>query len=197
MVKDRKRDILNAAVCLFSHKGYLKTSMLDIADRIGLTKGGIYHHIDKKEDLLVMIHNEMADAFVDNFRKVVESELDLQEKLVAGIKIHVQIMRDYKDHIKVFFTEMDNIDDSESFQQLVSKRDKAFRMIKDNIVSGIKEGIFRSDLDPIILTLLLFGSINWFYQWYRPDGELTAEEIAEIIKKLVFHGILKKNLGEE
>ena len=48
MKKDKMEEILNVALSLFNKKGYLKTSMTDIADALSLTKGGLYHHVIKK-----------------------------------------------------------------------------------------------------------------------------------------------------
>jgi AcrR family transcriptional regulator len=94
-----KEEILNAAVDLFNENGYLKTSMVDIAQMVGLTKGGIYHYVNKKEDLLMQIHEDMIDAFHDRIALAVDKEIDPYKKLVKWINVHVSIMRDFQRHI--------------------------------------------------------------------------------------------------
>ena len=56
MESSKKDEISKAALDLFSSRGYLKTSMSDVAKAVGLTKGGLYYHVDKKEDLLLCCH---------------------------------------------------------------------------------------------------------------------------------------------
>ena len=104
-------DIIDSALDLFSNKGYLKTSMAEIAKAVGLTKGGLYHHVDTKEDILVLIHNQMADGFIRPLKQVIEGKEDYKTKLKKWIAYHVHLMRDYQPHLKVFFTELENITD--------------------------------------------------------------------------------------
>jgi len=105
---DKMEEIINAALYLYSNQGYLRTSMIEIAEAVGLTKGGIYHYVSKKEDTLVIIHDRMTEAFVTEFRKTAQSAGDPREKLASWIKAHALLVRDYQPHIKIFFTELDN-----------------------------------------------------------------------------------------
>jgi AcrR family transcriptional regulator len=193
-----KDDILKAALQLFGRKGYLQTSMSDVAEATGLTKGGIYHHIGKKEDLLRLIHNQMTDAFLERFRQSGENESEPQSKLMSWIEAHASLMRDYQPHIKVFFTELEHLTQDDGFEQVVKKRDDIYQTLYEIIVAGIQARQFRPDVQPTIVTLLIFGMLNWFYQWYRPDGPLSMEEIIKVVKQFVRYGILsnKKCEGE-
>jgi TetR/AcrR family transcriptional regulator, cholesterol catabolism regulator len=190
MSSEVKAAILRAALQLFSQKGYIRTSMAEVAEAVELTKGGIYHHIEKKEDLLRLIHNEMTDAFISNFKQSGASVTDPREKLMNWIEAHVGLMRDYQPHIKVFFTELDHLSPDAGWRDIALKRDEIYRMLYDIIVSGIEGGQFRKDLNPRVATLLIFGTLNWFYQWYRPDGPVPIEEMVEEVKKFIGTGIL-------
>jgi AcrR family transcriptional regulator len=74
MKKDKMDEILKAALSLFSAKGYLKKSMTDIADALNLTKGGLYHYVVKKEDLLELTHERMTDVFIKGFSQSVKAQ---------------------------------------------------------------------------------------------------------------------------
>jgi AcrR family transcriptional regulator len=180
-----KDEIVKAALDLFGRKGYLQTSMADVADAVGITKGGIYHHIDKKEDLLRLIHNSMADAFLERFRQSGEEEAEPANKLMKWIEAHASLMRDYLPHIKLFFTELDHLGGETGFDEIVRKRDEIYSLLFAIIESGIRKKQFRADMQPAIATLLIFGMLNWMYQWYRPEGPLTIEDIIQEIKKFV------------
>jgi AcrR family transcriptional regulator len=188
--KDKMDEILNAALSLFNTKGYLKTSMNDIADALNLTKGGLYHYVIKKEDLLKLAHERMTDAFIHGFRQTVLAADDPQKKLASWLKEHILLMREYQPHIKIFFTELDNLKHSPYFQAIVAKRDDIFNSLYDILVEGQQAQIFRNDIHPKILAFLIMGMLNWFYQWYRPDGPRSIEKITEDVNKLVFEGVL-------
>ena len=189
---DQKEKMIDVALDLFSRKGYLKTSMSEIAKGMGFTKGGLYSQVEKKEDILFFIHNEMIEAFMDSYKRNVESETDKKEKLRKWIVAHVELMRDYLPHIKVFFNELDNITETDRFAEIVKRRDHVFSLLHNIIEDGIETKRFRDDINPHLLTLLLMGMLNWLYQWYRPDGQVSAEEIAGDVQKIVFEGVLKQ-----
>jgi TetR/AcrR family transcriptional regulator, cholesterol catabolism regulator len=190
MKKDKMDEILNAALSLFNTKGYLKTSMTDIADALNLTKGGLYHYVAKKEDLLKLAHERMTDAFIQGFRQSVEPAEDPKEKLDSWLKEHIKLMREYQPHIKIFFTELDNLKNLDDYTRIVAKRDEIFNNLYNILVEGQQAQIFRNDIHPKILTFLIMGMLNWFYQWYKPDGPRNIEKITEDVRKLVFDGVL-------
>ena len=192
----QKEDIIETALDLFSSKGYLKTSMAEIAEAVGLTKGGLYHHVDKKEDILVLIHNQMVEDFNGSLKLAIETKGDFKTKLKAWIGVHARLIRDYQPHLKIFFTELDNITDTQTIENVIKKRDVGFNLLYGLIQEGIEKDEFRNDIHPGLVTMLIFGMLNWFYQWYRQNGESSIEEIAEEVEKMVFEGILKKNSGK-
>jgi AcrR family transcriptional regulator len=192
----KKEDVVEAALELISRKGYLKTSMKEIAKAVGLTKGGLYHHVEKKEDILLLIHNQMNDAFFDAFKNSVATKTEPHKKLLKWIEVHIKLMRDYQPHIKIFFTELDNITESASFKHIVKKRDATFNLLYDLIKEGIEAKEFRPDINPELVTMLIFGMLNWFYQWYRPQGEHSVKAIIEDVEKVICEGILNKKSGK-
>ena len=186
----KMNEILNAALYLFSSRGYEKTSMSDVADAVNMTKGGIYHYISKKEDLLVRIHNQMADAFIRTFRKSAEISEKPEARLSHWIEAHTRLMKDYKHHIKIFFNELDSLQNTEKLRTIIGKRDSIFELLQTIIKTGQKQKVFRTDLQPKIISFLIFGMINWFYQWYDPDGPRRLEDITEDVKKIILNGMM-------
>ncbi len=187
-----KTKILDAAVRLFTQKGYINTSMDDIAEAVGLTKGGLYHHVEKKEDLLTAIHDRMLDTFFFRMDAAVNATTDPMGKLDGWIRAHATIMNDFQPQIKVVFTELDNLS-PENFRRMIRNRDLAQKMLRDIIAKGIESGSMRSDVNPNVISFLILGMINWLYLWYRPRGPLSLEEIIRNIRKVVFDGLAKEH----
>ena len=183
-----KEKILGAALQLFEQKGYTNTSMDDVADAVGLTKGGLYHHIEKKEDLLRQIHDQLLDAYMIRVPSAIDGIDDPIEKLAAWSRAHTMMVIDYVHHIKVFFTEIDQLSE-ETLKRMVERRDKVQRILEEILASGIAAGKIRPDIDPNISSFLILGMINWIYIWYRPRGPASIEEIIENILLLVCQGL--------
>lgn len=183
-----KEEILRAALQLFVQKGYTNTSMDDVAEAVGLTKGGLYHHIEKKEDLLRQIHDQLLDAYMIRVPSAIDGLEDPIEKLAAWVRAHTMIVMDYVLHIKVFFTEIDQLSE-ETLKRMVERRDKVQKILEEILASGIAAGKIRPEIDPNISSFLILGMINWIYVWYRPRGPASIEEIIENILLLVRQGL--------
>jgi len=185
-----RAQILAAALKLFRLKGYPGTSMTDIADAVGLTKGGLYHHINKKGELLQELLDDMVTAMLDRMKQNVDPEPDSRRQLEKYIRMHVSIMHDYPDQIAVFFTEMEHLE-KKTRKRIIQRRDEFHRRLAEMLQSGIEKGEFREDLDPIVIAQFILGALNWFYEWYRPKGRHFVEEIADQAVGLICHGVYK------
>jgi len=183
-----KEEIVKAALQLFQRKGYTNTSMDDVAEAVGLTKGGLYHHIEKKEDLLRQIHDQLLDAYMIRVPSAIDGLEDPIEKLAAWVRAHTMMVTDYVLHIKVFFTEIDQLSE-ETLKRMVERRDKVQKILEEILSSGIAAGKMRPDIDPNISSFLILGMINWVYVWYRPKGPSSIEKIIENIQLLVRQGL--------
>jgi AcrR family transcriptional regulator len=191
-----REEVTAAALKLFCKKGFLGTSMADIADAVGLTKGGIYHHVESKEDLLRELHDEMIRAVFDGIRTAVEPAPDPRSRLVNWIRMHARVMHDYLEQISVFFRDYKHLQPA-SLRRLIRQRDEVQRTLAQIIRDGIACGQFRDGFDPDITALLILGTMNWFYQWYRPDGKLSLEAITRMAEELICKGVLREEARQE
>ena len=72
----------------------------------------------------------------------------------------------------------------------IPNRDKFESLWKDVIAEGVKSRLFKCD-NPALATRALLGIMNWTITWYRADGELSIEEIADQYSSLLLNGLLK------
>jgi hypothetical protein len=78
-------------------------------------------------------------------------------------------------------------------EKAVVERRRGFdHMIADIVIAAIGEGSIRPDIEPRLATRLLFGMLNSIVEWYRPDGALSADDIAETVFKIVLDGLASK-----
>ncbi|HVM11512.1 MAG TPA: TetR/AcrR family transcriptional regulator, partial [Actinomycetota bacterium] len=101
----RRQAILDAAVGLFSDRGYHGTSVRDIAQETGMLSGSLYAHIASKEDLLHEIVTRAAGQFLAGVEPVARAELPPEEKLRRALRAHVRVVAGSIDEARVFLHE--------------------------------------------------------------------------------------------
>ncbi len=86
-----KENIIATAVQLFMEKGFEKTSMQDIANTLGISKGGIYHHFKSKEEIINIVRENKANHVEENLNRWMDT-IDAQsarEKLTAILEKNI------------------------------------------------------------------------------------------------------------
>jgi len=77
--------ILNAAIDLFSEVGYAAAGLGEIIERVGMTKGALYHHFDSKDALATAIIEQGSNLTLGAFRNVCESPSPALENMIHGV----------------------------------------------------------------------------------------------------------------
>lgn len=185
----RREEILTIACRLFSQKGYHGTTIRDISDACGILAGSLYAHINSKEDLLYEITERGARAFLESLRPIVESEKTAVEKLRQGLRAHIRVIEKNLEAATVFFHEWKALTD-ERRAKIQKKRDEYEALWARILSEGVERGEF-ADLDQKFARLLILSAGNWLYQWYCPNGKLSADEIADRFVNMMLRGFQK------
>ncbi|MFD2251785.1 AcrR family transcriptional regulator [Pseudochelatococcus lubricantis] len=168
---DRYHDIIQAAAVLFAERGYLATSMRDIAERVGLLGGSLYHHIRSKEELFVAVHDYALQYASEQIEAAVARETTPWERLKAACVRHLELQLNPEVNAVPFLSDFRNIP-AELHDKLIARRDIFERTYADLVDAlplppHIDRGVYR---------LLLISLINSVRSWYRP-GRMTIAEI--------------------
>ena len=182
----RRAEIVAAASDIFERVGYYNTSMDDIAAQVGIKKPSLYHHVKSKGQIVAWIHDSLADELLARLRSRVNDGEDPATVIYWVISDILQALHDRPGHLRVYFEHHREIPE-EYRADAQRKRDNYSQLVSDVIASGVRRGIFRTD-DVGLTTLALFGMCNWAYQWYRPDGSMTVEQIAAHFWRLFLNG---------
>jgi TetR/AcrR family transcriptional regulator, cholesterol catabolism regulator len=193
---DRLQQIFFAAAQLFCEQGYDATSMSDIGDAIGVTKAAIYHFVPGgKQDLLFAIISYGMDT-VDEMVIVPAREVkDAEQRLRAIITNHAKlVMRRSTESgynpVTVVTDEVASLAPAQ--RRKIDLRKRAYMdFVRETLQQLKDEGKFNEQLDVTVVAFSLIGTIIWLGHWYRPDGRFASEEVAEIICRMAFGGILR------
>jgi AcrR family transcriptional regulator len=186
----RRDQLLTAAAELFSERGYHGTSMQHLAERLGILRGSLYAHISSKEDLLFEIVDRGADRFITRMEEVVASDDPPSEKLRQALSAHIATVAEHMEASTVFLNDWRFL--SEERRDLIqAKRDLYESLVQEIIEEGVEWGVFDEDLDARHATVFVLSTANWVYQWYRPDGPLSPNDIASMFSEMIQNGLRK------
>lgn len=170
--------ILKVAAETFYTQGYENTSTQDIADGVGMLKGSLYYYISSKEDLLYEIINEMHEVWTANIEKNTLPD----EEALTRIWVFA-----YNNIIGNTTMLINSALFARDFRSLSTARRKRILSLRDthddtlrNMIHAVQaEGHARDGIDVKVSALAILTMCNNIYQWYRTDGPLSPEAVAE------------------
>jgi AcrR family transcriptional regulator len=178
--------LLDVAVAVFNERGYDATSMDELATRLGITKSAIYHHVSSKVELLRLALDRALDALfavTEEPGATTGRAIDRLEHVVRG---SVKVLTAELPFVTLLLRVRGNSDVEREAQQ----RRRAFdRIVTDLVRAAEDEGDVRPDVDPAVTSRLLFGTVNSLTEWYRPDGGLSADDLADALVTTTFQGL--------
>lgn len=184
-----QKAIVAAAAELFARNGFGATSLDDIAERLGATKGALYYHIKNKEDILRHIYLTVLTASEEPLAEIAAASLPPAEKLSRAIAHHVTVAANRSPAMTVFYREHPHL--SGPFAREIVVRKKVYERYFEQIIEeGQAAGVFSRAIDAKIATFGLLGMCNWLSQWYQPGGPYTHQQIADMFVRMIEQGLL-------
>jgi len=183
--------ILEAAARLICEKGYDATSIQDIADATGLTKAGLYHHIRSKESLLLEIQNYGMDVFEE---KVLSQVIDIPDPLArlrACMEKNVRLVTEgWSKEVTIILHEHATLT-GEARTHINARKKRYVRFLESSFAEAVKAGQIRP-VNPKVAAFAFLGMVLWIFKWFRPEGSISAAQIAEDMDDILFGGLETK-----
>ncbi|RAX50413.1 TetR family transcriptional regulator [Arthrobacter sp. AQ5-05] len=181
-----QESVLSIAVEVFNKHGYDATSMGKLAENLGISKSAIYHHVPSKGDLLRLALDEALvplEAIAEDERASVGTA---EERLKFFLRSTIRVLVKRQQYVTLLLRLRGN---TEIERDALQRRRAVDRKVSDLVVEAQREGSLRSDIDPRTTTRLLFGTINSLVEWFREDGNVTAEQVEEHAITMMFDGL--------
>jgi AcrR family transcriptional regulator len=187
--KKAKKSVFEVAAEVFHRKGYDNTSMSDVAEAAGLTKAGLYHHVASKESLLFTVLDSGLDFTESYVMKPLESIADPLERLRTMIDLHLRLVLEERNlEVTGLLHECKTL--SPSDRARIDKRKKEYVRMTTKLITDVVKKFNVKDVNPKLAAFALLGMLNWTYQWYKPSGSSSREEIVENFQHIFLQGIL-------
>lgn len=183
-----KEKITEHSIRLFEKKGFTETSIQDIVDSIGVTKGTFYYYFSSKEELLMDINLGYINDLLVHQERILNEHISCKEKLFEIVYMLISNIKTQGPAAKIFFREIQNLS-QERLSLIIPKREQFRLNIEKLIKDGIENKEFRANLNAHIITFGILGAANWSYHWFNPNGASSDREVAEIFVEMILEGI--------
>jgi AcrR family transcriptional regulator len=185
--------IIAAAAHLFSEMGYHRTTTRELAERAEMTKGALYYHVGHKEEILVWIHEMVAERGLSALTAVARAD-GPAPRVVAGMFVaHCRVMDEQRDGFAVVSEEMKYLPPA-ALRRVAARRDRYEKVMGEALARGVAAGELR-DVDVRVLVLLVVGMLNSTYRWYQPNGRLSPDAMGLALADLVLRGLCAADPG--
>jgi AcrR family transcriptional regulator len=181
-----QRAILEVAVAAFIEFGYDATSMGVLATRLALSKSAIYHHFASKDELLELALAEALDGLegvLADENATVGPAIDRLARVLRGA---VHVLTDRLPYVTLLLRVRGN---TEVERSALSRRRAFDRAVTALVTEARDEGSLRGDIDPRVVTRLLFGMVNSITEWYSPEGLEDAAQLADDVLAVALDGL--------
>lgn len=186
----RKEQVIRRAAELFREKGYVASSMRDLAQKMGIEAASLYSHIRSKEEILQNLCFDMATEFRKSLEEVERQNISATEKLRKGIIGHIQVMARDLTASAVFMNEHRHLSQP-YLRDFLLLRINYINRFKSIIESGVASGEFKTTIDKKLAVMTLFSSLNWMPQWYDPLGVIDPVELGRQLADMLVNGLKK------
>jgi AcrR family transcriptional regulator len=185
-----REDILEAAAQVFRQKGFHGASMQDIAKVVNLQKPSLYHHVSSKQEILLALLDRALELLLKRISAIINQDIPADEKLQQMIRAYLQILAENTDLSAVLLFEHRSLERKQHARH-VPNRDKFEALWRDVLSEGVAAKLFKCD-DPALSARAILGIMNWTITWYRSNGPLEIEQIADHYSNLLLNGLFKK-----
>ncbi|AZG47879.1 TetR/AcrR family transcriptional regulator [Gordonia insulae] len=188
----RRDELLTTAGRMFAEQGLRSTTVRDIADAAGILSGSLYHHFDSKESMVDEILRGFLDDLFARYREIADSSLTAADTLRRLVVASFEAIDAQRNAVAIYQDEAKRLAGQDRFGY-IGERNTEFRELWHAVLRrGVDDGEFRADLDVELAYRFLRDTVWVAVRWYRPGGELSADDIAGQYLAIVLDGILPR-----
>jgi AcrR family transcriptional regulator len=176
---------------MFAERGFVSTTVRDIADEAGILSGSLYHHFDSKESMADAILRAFLDPTLARYREILAEGRPPRDTLEALVSSSLSAMEGHRSAIIMYQNEARLFAQIPRFSYL---REVAleFRKIWIGVLEqGIRSGDFRATIDTELVYRLIRDTVWGAPRWFRPKGDMTFERLTAQYLDVLLDGIAK------
>lgn len=180
--------LMATATRLFAERGYDRTSVQEIVEASGVTKGALYHYFGSKDDLLHEIYGRLLRLQQERLDTFAGADEPVERRLREAAADVVVTTIDNLDDAMIFFRSMHQLA-PEKQQQVRTERRRYHERFRALVEEGQRDGVFSTATPADLVVDYHFGSVHHLVSWYRPDGPLAPQEVADHLADLLLRAL--------
>jgi len=185
--------LLQVAAHLFREKGFLATSVRDIALAANMKSGSIYYHYPSKDALLEAVMDRAIGAFNDAVGAALAAlgpDQTFQGRMRAAIGAHLRTVHQYGDFAVASRESLDKLSET-SRKAHVRLRRQYGEIWRQLLEDAKKSGVLRAEVEIAPIQLFILGALNWTSEWLDPQ-RVDLEGAADHFCDLVLNGLVRQ-----
>ena len=183
--------VLQVAAHLFREKGYLATSVRDIARAANMESGSLYYHYPSKDALLEAVMDRAIGALHDAVKNALAEltpEHTFQDRLRVAITAHLRTIHQYGDFAVASRESLDKVPEKSRKQHV--RRRRQYGQLWHKLFDDAKaSGAMRKDVEVAPVQMFILGALNWTSEWLDPQ-RTTVEQASDLLADMVLNGLL-------
>ncbi|MDY7037505.1 MAG: TetR/AcrR family transcriptional regulator [Thermodesulfobacteriota bacterium] len=188
--RDTREKIIEEAIDFFYQYGFTRASTRQLVRRVGMTSSAIYNHFTNKEEILFTIIQRAGVRVLDTLNDAIKGYDEPEECLKQMITRMLALFkeREMRKVIAIFIDELYQLP-----EDLRETCNQQHRQIFHLFLKKIREIKKQKGINPMndkVAAFGMIGAMNWVYHWYRDNGPLSIEDIADDLVKLLFGGLM-------
>ena len=190
---DRRRDpdskreaVLHVAVRMFLERGFWRTSLSDVAEKLNITKPALYHYFHNKEEIYLECYRRGISLIQANLDRLRTHGGNGLEKVTGFIHNYAIVIA--SDFGRCVVRQDDRELTQEARAEVRSYKRQVDRCLRSFIEEGVKDGTIRS-CNVKLTAFSIAGAVNSLALWFEPGGDLTAEQVAADFAKTLTEGV--------
>jgi TetR/AcrR family fatty acid metabolism transcriptional regulator len=157
--ENKHQKILQAAIKVFSEKGFYNSRVSEIAKEANVADGTIYLYFKNKDDILISLFEEEFGKIVQNMRAALEKDKDALQRIKRFAIAHLSIVTKQQELAEVMGVEVRQ--SSKFMKEYVNKPFIEYlNIIRSVVIEGQEKGLIRKDLTPGIMKRAFFGALD-------------------------------------
>lgn len=189
-----KATLVEAAISLFSERGFATTTVQEIVERAEVTKGAFYHHFGTKEDVLFHIYEVFVTEHLEAAEAVMASELSPSDTLVRLMEETARTVAMFRKYTAIIVGELRLLNDerlnSGRFGELNAKQARIIEFWVQTIERGITTGEFTAPVpDTRALAFALLGMPLFTYAWLDTTTPISGVDVGHQFGALALSGL--------
>ena len=190
--EERRAAIVEHAARLFAERGFLGTSIAELAEACETSKSLVYHYYESKEDILFDVMHSHVRALLDAAEDISACATTPSEKLRELTLAFVRLYAGAAARQRVLLNELQRLS-NEQRATVIGIQRRLIAIVED-ILAELRPDLPDAMKPPA--AMLYFGMINWMHTWLDPEGRVEPSRIAELAANVFLDGIERSHISD-